>query len=442
MSTRDDLQRQFYEMLMESQWWSAAQLLDYQRSQLSQLLRHAKANVPFYEHRLDAVLKPNGDIDWDRWSEIPIIRRQDMIDHRDAMQARELPPGHGPTAVFHTSGSTGLPIDITSTALGSIADLGFRWRMHRWHQLDWSRTLVSRLGSASDSELFGGANALGPWGPSWDAKSEEGGAWIMDRDLPNPEVIALYRKYDGSYFNSGAASSHVMARDSERLGLEMRIDAILTQGNIVRESDRAICRRVFGARLIETYSSKEGGQLAHECQHGSLHLNVEGSLLEVLDDQGRPCRADETGRVVITPIFQTAQPLIRYAQGDLASLGKPCACGRHSPTLAGVVGRNISVFTHPSGEAKVVTYLPDSVRELLQSAHLQVAQIGPTSYEVRYHPLDRGRLGDEAAAAILIRGTLWRESEITFQRREATPDATDKMVDFVNEWDPGLLDRS
>ena len=81
MSTDGGLQRQFYEMLMESQWWSADELRNYQRSQLSQLLRHAKKNVPFYEHRLDAVVKPNGDIDWDRWGEIPIVRRQDLAKH-------------------------------------------------------------------------------------------------------------------------------------------------------------------------------------------------------------------------------------------------------------------------------------------------------------------------------------------------------------------------
>jgi phenylacetate-CoA ligase len=152
MSTQMSLQQQFYEMLMESQWWSAEQLRDYQRSQLSQLLRHAKKNVPFYEHRLDAVLKPNGDIDWDRWSEIPIVKRQDMIDHREAMQARELPPGHGPTIVSSTTGSTGLPIKVTNTGISSLANNGLRWRVQRWHDLDWSKIFCSTLGSLQHAD--------------------------------------------------------------------------------------------------------------------------------------------------------------------------------------------------------------------------------------------------------------------------------------------------
>jgi phenylacetate-CoA ligase len=388
------------------------------------------------------VVKANGDIDWDRWGEIPIVKRQDMIDHRDAMQATELPPGHGPTAVFHTSGSTGLPIDITSTAIGAIADQGFRWRVHRSHDLDWSKVLVSRLGFASDSEWLGGANPLGPWGPTWDPAGVRGAAWIMDRDLPNGDVMALYQKLDGSYFNSGAASSHIMARDAERLGIDLTIDAILTQGNIVRKTDREICRRVFGARMIETYSSKEGGQLAHECPDGSLHLNAEGSFVEIIYADGRACLPGETGHVVITPIFQTAQPLIRYQQGDMATVGWPCSCGRHSPTLAGVVGRNISVFTRPGGEAKVITYLADSVRELLNCDVLQLAQTGPNSYEVRYEPRNAERESDEAAAALEIRTTLWNDSQITFIHRTPGHRAPDKAVDFVNEWDSDLLGTS
>lgn len=47
---RDDQgysQQQMFEMLMESQYWSREQMQEYQRSQLEQMLRHAKANVPF-----------------------------------------------------------------------------------------------------------------------------------------------------------------------------------------------------------------------------------------------------------------------------------------------------------------------------------------------------------------------------------------------------------
>jgi phenylacetate-coenzyme A ligase PaaK-like adenylate-forming protein len=45
------LGRQSFEMLMDNQFWPAEQLRTYQRSQLIQLLIHAKNNAPFYRTR-------------------------------------------------------------------------------------------------------------------------------------------------------------------------------------------------------------------------------------------------------------------------------------------------------------------------------------------------------------------------------------------------------
>jgi phenylacetate-CoA ligase len=70
MDRTPSLRQRIYEMLMESQYWPPEQMLEFQRSQLTQLLHHAKATVPFYKTRLDAVFKESGKVDWNRWHEI------------------------------------------------------------------------------------------------------------------------------------------------------------------------------------------------------------------------------------------------------------------------------------------------------------------------------------------------------------------------------------
>lgn len=101
-----EFHKQIYEMFLESQYWPPERMLEYQHSQLTQLLRHAKADVPFYADRLDCVFKKNGDIDWDRWHEIPIVKRSDLVNEKNDMLASELPPGHGPTKEVYSSGSS------------------------------------------------------------------------------------------------------------------------------------------------------------------------------------------------------------------------------------------------------------------------------------------------------------------------------------------------
>jgi phenylacetate-CoA ligase len=431
------LQQQFYEMLMESQWWSAEQLRDYQRSQLSQLLRHAKKNVPFYEHRLDAVLKPNGDIDWDRWSEIPIVKRQDMIDHRDAMQAKELPPGHGPTGVVETSGSTGLPIQITTNALNSVANNGVRMRVHRWQELDWSRTLCNRLGDTAHAVDWPEGEPLGPWGPRWDPDAIRGGSWRISRVLPSEYLFDFLSEHRCSYLVAGPNMAHINALDALRLGVEVKLDAVLVQGNTVHQEDRDICERVFGAKLVEHYSSKEVGHMAHPCPLGMLHINSEICLFEVLNDEDEAARPGETGRVVATPFYQTGQPLIRYDQGDRVTLGWGCTCGRHGPTLQAVRGRNIAIFRHPDGRA-VANLMPDGTTDILCCQYWQLAQVGPNDYELRYVPSVTGANGDEAKVTEIFHATFFSDATLRLVR---TPEIalrdSGKLAEYVNEWHPG-----
>ena len=434
MSTEGGLQRQFYDMLMESQWWPADDLRDYQRSQLGQLLRHAKKNVPFYETRLDAVLKPNGDIDWDKWGEIPIVKRQDMVEHREAMQAKELPKGHGPTAVFETSGSTGVTIKRTATSIGTLANNALRWRVHRWHNLDWSKTLCTGLGSREQALEWPDGKPLGQWGPKWDETARRGGMWQISRSTTAEYLADFLEEHPFAYLNSGPNMTHVHALDAERLGLNIRFEALLAQGGPARPVSRATIERVFGAKTIEHYSSKEGGQIAHACDLDILHVNSETCRVEVLDEGGQPVVEGQKGRVVITPFFETAQPLVRYDQGDMAVLGGRCACGRKGMTLASVLGRAGVIFTHPDGRG-VVDYLPTETTNLLNCEYWQLAQVGPLDFELRFVPRGSGPPADQDAVQQLFHRIYFPDATLKFiPSSDIAPAISGKLGEYVNEW--------
>ncbi len=426
------LQRQFFEMLMDSQWWSADALRDYQRSQLEQLLRHAERNVPFYERRLDAVLKPNGDIDWDRWTEIPVVKRQDMIDHRDAMLARELPRGHDPVATMHTSGSTSLPIAVTTTGLMTLAANANRWRFQIWNEMDWSKGLAVRLGNTTAPLGAPYAERQGKWGLPWAQPQSD--VWDINVHLPPPQVLAFLGASDCRYLVTGAAPAHVFALEAERLGIEVPpINAILAQGASVGEEDRAAVRRVLNAPILESYSSKEGGQMAHPCELGRLHINIESALVEIVGDDGQPVSEGRSGRVVVTPYFSTAQPLIRYEQGDIARAGGECGCGRHSPTIEAIEGRFSLFFTHPDGR-KAASLLPDSGRAALDCTFWQIAQVGPLQFEVRYVPNDWNKMGDEAELIRIFHKQYFDDAEVRLKRVPTIPlSPSGKYVEYKVE---------
>jgi len=428
-----DLQHQFYDMLMQSQYWSPERMRDYQRSQLSQLLRHAKKNVPFYESRLDAVMKPNGDIDWDRWGEIPIVKRSDLIEHRDAMLARELPPGHGKTAEQRTSGSTGRQATITTNGLVSVFRSACLYRSHIWHGVDWTRNILTRSGENPALAPWPDGERMGFWGPSWDAKSS-GESFVVNRATTLEQLLEMIGRKNAGYLTMGPKPAMTLAMEAKRIGTVGTLDAIFSHGEGVGDDERRACSEWLGARIIELYSSKEGAAIAHPCEAGALHVNAETLLVEVLGADGVKCSPGETGRVVITPFYSTAQPLIRYDQGDLATVGRACSCGRNGLTLAKIEGRTMVLFRHPDGRSVARTF-PESCRRALSAGDWQIAQTGATGFELRYVPNDWDIMGDEDYVAAVFRGHYFSDAVVTFRRVKSIPlTAAGKRPEYVNEW--------
>ncbi len=67
----------------------------------------------------------------------------------------------------------------------------------------------------------------------------------------------------------------------------------------------------------------------------------------------QPCKAGETGRVVLTVLHNFRTPFIRYEIGDMATLApEPCRCGRGLPLLTRVQGKVRPHFKLDGGRRK------------------------------------------------------------------------------------------
>lgn len=434
---QQELQRAFYDMLLESQHWSPPQLQAYQRGQLEQLLRHARKNVPFYEHRLDAVFRPSGDIDWEKWEDIPIVRRSDMASRHEAMLAASLPPGHGAVGAVSSSGSTGRPIEITSNSLMGVTVRANQWRAHRWFDLDWSATLAIRSDPRPGDDPDQGRIA-GAWGPSWDADARAGRCVQFMRTFSTGRLLEYLHQTQTRYLGWGAKNIYAVALEAERQGDDLRLGCVLTHGQQTSDADRAFFARVFGARCLDHYSSKEAGQIAFSCPAGEgLHVNAESVLVEIVDAEGRQVPPGVDGRVLVTPFVSTAQPLIRYEQGDIARFGSPCSCGRGLPVIAGISGRTLAMFRHPDGRA-VAKMLTEDTRVALDATFWQVAQVGPLSFEIRYVPREWSAPADEATAVADFRRIFFDDADVRCVRvREIALTKAGKYLEYVNEWQRG-----
>ncbi len=381
--------KSFVEALEKTQWISAEELSSYQRKPLEKILRHAHETVPFYQDRLDILFTGNGSIDWDKWTEIPFIDRSDIQDREADLLSGDIPESHGELDTAISSGSTGRPISIVKTAMTHIAYYAVRAHYHNWHKIDRDLKYASiRNAGAGDARY--------PEGQHNDVWAIYGS--YMELDCKGPEALLnvntpVYQQaewlireqpdYLHTFPTNAAALADVFANNPPA-GPPLQLKKILTLSETVSEDTRQRCREVFGAEIVDNYNSVECGYFAIQCpEQTHYHVQSEVVLIEILDENDRPCGPGEMGRVVATPFYNYAMPLIRYETNDMAVVGDTCTCGRRSPVLERIVGRSRSLFRFPDNELVVPEFTGGPFAKYLRPRHWQVAQTGQLELEVR-----------------------------------------------------------
>jgi phenylacetate-CoA ligase len=102
----------------------------------------------------------------------------------------------------------------------------------------------------------------------------------------------------------------------------------------------------FGVTPFNLYATTEG-LWGVECEeHDGFHLFEDLVLVENVDADGRPVPDGERGdRLLVTNLYNTTQPLIRFELTDSVTLDStPCACGRTLRRMRSIDGRRDDVL--------------------------------------------------------------------------------------------------
>ncbi len=440
VSPRDS--QQFFELFMQSQYWPRDRLAELQRENLATLLRHARKFVPFYDGRLDPLFTGSDAIDWDRWPQIPIMRRADLLTQSEQMRALALPGYHGKIYYEKTSGSTGEALTIAKTGYTNMAMTGAMYRAHVWHNFDWSKNFAMRSGG-SGHPTHNVKDQLARrrhWGPPWMPQAR-GVGLHFETTVGTQEMLRLVQAHDIRYLGARPARAQALAIEAQQLGIDVQLDAVWAFGTATSREAREDCMAAFGAKIVSLYSSKEGQFMAVQCPSGThFHVNDETTLVEIVDEDGRRCAPGELGRVVVTPLFNFAQPIIRYDQGDLAVAGAACACGRPHTVIERIVGRATHLFVLPDGR-RFLPNIPLDIGERVGARFWQIAQTGPLSIEFRYVAAAEHTANAALAISGIIRAGTDAAVTVEVRRMDDLPRTeSGKYIDYVNEYAPARPD--
>jgi phenylacetate-CoA ligase len=365
----------YWKQAEEAQWWSPEQLARFQLLALKRLLQHAAATCPYYaETWRSRGLTPSSLAELNDFHQWPLIKRETIREHRLAMRTN-LPI---PRMAKATGGSSGVPLQFDLNADSNDRRTAMMYRGYGWAG-----------GAPGSKQLMIWGTALGstPTWKRWKTTLHQ----RFDRQLVlscfdfTPEKMRQHQQRWNQYRPEVVIGYtnplYEFAQFLDREQLTVRPPkSVIVGAEKLHEFQRERLEQVFHAPVFETYGSREFMLIGAECErHEGLHLSLDNLVVEVLDDEGRPCAPGEEGNVVITDLFNFGMPFIRYVNGDRAVAGwGACSCGRGLPLLKKVVGRQLDTLETPDGRKIPGEFFPHLLKEFPSIRRFQVRQERPS----------------------------------------------------------------
>jgi len=421
----------FAETLRRSQWASPAQLAELQRGLVERLVRHASGETDFYPPRLRPVLGQDGRFDYGRWDEIPVLLRSDLQERQDQIRARSTPEATGAVVSSWTSGSTGTPMEFVKSALLTASSRAIVERAHDWADADRSQAYATiAVHRDVDQPPLEGRLRRG-----WSWMGGAGPHGLMPIEATLSAQVEFLARLKPAYLKTYSTNAAALARHADNHAWHGALRHVFTFGETLTDDHVETIRDALGVGVSSFYASEEAGQLATRCQHsGMYHVAAESALVEVLREDDTPCEPGETGRIVVTPFYNYAMPLIRYDQGDYAELARePCGCGRVLPTIRRILGRSRDMFLLANGD-RIWPRMPvPAMRKLLPAAAWQAVQHAVDLIEFKYVDDGSGREPDITGFEAFMQARYGPEVQVRLTRQVDIPRSRGgKFREFVS----------
>lgn len=367
--------------------WPLADKLEYQRTQLQELVSDAAERSPFYGELYEGIdvakIRTVDDL-----RQLPVVDKEMLRANIDRVVTI---PRRGALEA-HTGGTTGKSLVTLRTLddnMRKMATLDHFKAKHGFEHLKMRRATFNGkhiVAPSQRAKRFWRYNAACKQMiySSFHLTEENLAHYVESLNKFRPDAL------DGFFSSICDVASYI---ERHGIALGFRPVAIFPTSETLTPSGRELLERVFGCKVYDQYSSSEAAPFLTECSQQVLHIDLASGVFEHFND------SDE---VLVTSFTSHGTPLIRYRIGDSMVFGDPdsrCACGDESPTVTEIRGRRLDFLFTAEG-AKVnagnVSNLFKNVSNAIIRAqtvqermdHVQILlEVDPESYVPAYDDL-------------------------------------------------------
>ena len=299
---------------------------------------HLKNN-PFYRELA-------GNITAQNWENLPILNKQNL---QKPLEER-LSKGYLKKSVYlnKTSGSSGTPFVFAKDKYSHALTWASNIMRFGWFGIDFNHSYQARFyGIPMDfigyqKERFKDFLSHRYRFPVFDLSDE-----VLEKFLQKFKT----KKFD--YLNGYTSSIVLFAKYLENKNIVLKdisptLKACFVTSEMLFESDKKLLEKQFGIPIISEYGASELDLIAFENPKGEWQVNAETLFVEILDENNNSVPHGTEGKIVITSLYNKANPFIRYEIGDIGILDTKSTPKK--PILQQLIGRTNDIAILPSGK--------------------------------------------------------------------------------------------
>lgn len=372
----------------------------------------------FFKKRNPLYKKIIGDKEIRDWKDVPIITKSELQRPLNEM----LTEGIKENDVFKnkTSGSSGTPFYFAKDKYAHAKTWALIFDRYSRHGIIYGKSLQARFYGIPLS----GINYY----------KEKVKDFISNRirfpifdisDEKLDEFISVFKKNKFEYINGYTSSLVYFAQYLIKKNIILKeicpsLKICFPTSEMCNIFDRSILEKGFGVKVANEYGCAEMDIIAFEDENFDWIISNENLLFEIVDEFGNAIEPMNSGRVIITSLYNKAIPLIRYELGDIGMLDFKKK-GNNSILLE-LIGRTNDFAILPSGRKVPALTFYYITKELIQQEYgikeFIIKQISVSLFHFEY--VADGDLPIEAILKIRKAANEYLEPNIetTFERKK------------------------
>lgn len=330
--------------LEESQWWPMGRLIRDQKKSLEEFVRRAVCTTTFYsDHKGYSGYLSEPDI-----RALPILSKSEVRENLASLCARNLRTI--PHRWMHTSGTTGKALKFPMSLYSFQREYAFRALHYSWGgvSLDGGDRVAI---CAGHPVAFYDRKKPPFWVYDWSSN------WLFlssyhlsERNLA--AYIKELERFEPVMIHGYPSSVYLLALAYEKYGHDrLGLRSVFVSSETLLDYQRKEIEKAFDTHVFNWYGNAEMCANIVECEKGELHLKMEHSYVEIVNDNGKPANPGTFGRLICTGFGNDAFPLIRYDVGDVVRLSdnQTSRCGRGGILIDTIEGRVEEYILTPDG---------------------------------------------------------------------------------------------